>query len=153
MPHNYVGTEHVLLGIIDEGNNVATKVLVSLGIELGDLRAELVASMGPPTPPAPGQLPFTSLAKQALELTTKEALSLGHNYVGCEHLLLGLLAAEDGLASQVLRRMGLELRTTRRTVANLLMGLVHARVAEPAGDDALAQIMRRLDAIEGKLTG
>ncbi|MGH8986714.1 MAG: Clp protease N-terminal domain-containing protein [Acidimicrobiia bacterium] len=156
VPHNYVGTEHALLGIVDEGSSLAIKVLALLDIELDDLRAELIASMGPPAAElAEGHVPFTPLAKRALELTTKEALSLGHNYVGCEHLLLGLLATEDGLASQLLRRMGLELRTTRRTVVTALSGFVHAREDPPAprpvATDALEEILRRLDAIEERL--
>jgi ATP-dependent Clp protease ATP-binding subunit ClpA len=155
VPHNHVGTEHALLGILDQGDNLAIKVLVSLEIELDDLRAELTASMGPPAEQVEGHLPFTPLAKRALELTTKEALSLGHNYVGCEHLLLGLLATEDGLASQVLRRMGLELRTTRRAVVTALLRFVHPRADQPAprpvASDTLEQILRRLDAIEERL--
>jgi ATP-dependent Clp protease ATP-binding subunit ClpC len=109
-----------------------------------------------------GQISFTLLAKQALELTAKEAMTLGHNYIGCEHLLLGLLAAEDGLASQVLRRMGLELRTTRRAVIGALIGFVHAQTtsattsAPPPSPDVgptLEEILRRLDAIEERLAG
>jgi ATP-dependent Clp protease ATP-binding subunit ClpC len=154
--HNYVGTEHVLLGIIDEGGNLAVRVIESLDLELADLRAELVASMGPATT-APGgdtRVPFTPLAKQALELTATEALMLGHNYVGCEHLLLGLLATEDGLASKVLRRMGLELRTTRRSVVAALSGFMHeaaVAVLRPAVDATLEHILRRLEAIEHRL--
>jgi ATP-dependent Clp protease ATP-binding subunit ClpC len=157
VPHNYVGTEHVLLGLIDEGGNLALEVLASLDIERVDVRAELVASMGAPTPePLVAHLPFTRLAKRALELATKEALTLGHNYIGCEHLLLSLLATEDGLASQVLRRMGLELRTTRRAVVTALTGFVQAQQREPAhaqAPDALEQILRRLDALEQRLAG
>ncbi|MGH9032850.1 MAG: Clp protease N-terminal domain-containing protein [Acidimicrobiia bacterium] len=157
VPHDFVGTEHTLVGIIDEGGNLAIKVLASLDIGPDDLRAELIASMPPPTEPAEGQLPFTSSAKRALELATKEALGLGHNYVGCEHLLLGLLASEDGLASQVMRRMGLELRTTRRAVVNAVFDLVRARADQPtpapADGDKLEQILRRLDAIEDRLAG
>jgi ATP-dependent Clp protease ATP-binding subunit ClpA len=151
VPHNYIGTEHALLGIIDEGNNVAIKVLTLLDIELEDLGAELIGSMGPPTEAAEGHLPFTPLAKRALELTTKEALTFGHNYVGCEHLLLGLLATEEGLASQVLRRMGLELRTTRRTVVTALTQVVRTQPGPPRANDTLDQILRRLDAIERRL--
>ncbi|MDQ6852835.1 MAG: ATP-dependent Clp protease ATP-binding subunit [Actinomycetota bacterium] len=157
VPHNYVGTEHVLLGLIDEGGNLALEVLASLDIERVDVRAELVASMGAPTPePLAAHLPFTRLAKRALELATKEALTLGHNYIGCEHLLLSLLATEDGLASQVLRRMGLELRTTRRAVVTALTGLVHAQQRDSAREqapDAVTQILRRLDALEQRLAG
>ena len=159
VPHDYVGTEHVLLGLVDEGGNLAVKVLETLGIELTDLRAELLGSMGPPSDRVEGRIPFTPLAKRALEATAKEALSMVHNYIGCEHLLLGLLATEEGLASQVLRRMGVELRTTRRATTTVLSGFVHAKETAAAStapaevsEDALQQILRRLDAIEGRLS-
>src|SRR3954467_3518744 len=127
VPHDHVDTEHLLLGVIDEGSNLALKVLASLDIEPADLRAELVASMPPGTTRVGGHIPFSPLAKRALELTVTEARCLGHNYVGCEHLLLGLLSTEDGLASHVLRRMGLEVRTTRRAVVAALAGVIHAQ--------------------------
>jgi ATP-dependent Clp protease ATP-binding subunit ClpA len=153
IPHDAVDTGHVLLGIVEEGDNLATRVLVALEIEPEDLRAELVASMPPPTSAVNGHIPFAPLAKRALELTAKEALALGHNYVGCEHLMLGLLATEDGLASQVMRRMGLELRTTRRAVVTALSGFVHARAQGEATPpaDPLQQILARLEAIEVRL--
>jgi len=155
-PHNYVGTEHVLVGIIDEGGNIAITALESLDIEIADVRAELTASMAPPTEsPVEDHLPFTPLAKRALELSTKESLGLGHNYIGCEHLLLGLLATEDGLASKVLRRMGLELRTTRRAVIAALVGSVQPmqrpRAPRSSDADTLEQILHRLDALEQRL--
>jgi ATP-dependent Clp protease ATP-binding subunit ClpA len=156
IPHSYVGTEHLLLGIIDEGGGIGVKVLPSLDIEVADLRAELVASMDRPTGAAPdNHLPFTPIAKRALEAALKEALTLGHNYIGTEHLLLALLATEDGLASQVLRRMGLEQRTTRRAVVTALIGVVgtmpRQRTAGPSNPDTLEEILRRLDAIEQRL--
>ena len=154
--HNYVGTEHVLLGIIEEGNSLAVKVLASLDIGLDDLRAELVASMAAATSAPEGHIPFAPLAKRGLEHTTTEALRLGHNYIGCEHLLLGLIAVEDGRASQVLRRMGVELRTTRRAVVTALTGFVYAQQdasrSRPPEGDAFEQVLRRLDAIEQRLT-
>lgn len=158
VPHNYVGTEHVLLGLIDEGGNLALRVLSSLDIEIADLRAELIASMGALTDgPVDDHLPFTPLAKRSLEAATKEALGLGHNYIGCEHLLLGLLATEEGLASQVLRRMGLELRTTRQAVIKALTRFVapmpERRTPGREDADTLDQILRRLDAIEQRLAG
>jgi ATP-dependent Clp protease ATP-binding subunit ClpA len=157
VPHNYVGTEHVLLGLIEEGGNLGIKVLQTLDIELADLRAELRASMGPPTDAVAGHIPFTPLAKRTLEVAVTEALGMLHNYVGCEHLLLGLIATEEGLASEVLRRMGVELVTTRRSVITALSGFVHAQqhyaTARPDPTDALAQIMERLDAIEHRLAG
>jgi ATP-dependent Clp protease ATP-binding subunit ClpC len=153
--HPYVGTEHVLLGLIDEGANLATAVLASMEIELDDLRAELVASMGPAGPMGDGPPAFTRLTREALETATKEALSLWHNYIGCEHLLLGLLATEDGIASKVLRRMGLELRTTRRAVVTALSGFVHAKANTPRPaavvEDSMREVLHRLDAIESQL--
>jgi ATP-dependent Clp protease ATP-binding subunit ClpC len=153
--HPYVGTEHVLLGLLEEGGNLATAVLTSMEIELDDLRAELVASMGPAGPMGDAPPAFTRLTSEALETATKEALSLWHNYIGCEHLLLGLLATEDGLASKVLRRMGLELRTTRRAVVTALSGFVHAKAnaprPAPVVEDSLREVLQRLDAIEAQV--
>ena len=157
VPHNYLGTEHLLLGLVDEGGNLAVKVLEALDVELTDLRAELRASMGPPSGPVAGRIAFTSLAKQALEATATEALGMAHNYIGCEHVLLGLIATEKGLASEVLRRMGVERLTTRRAVITALSGFVHARQtdvpAPPNTADTLQQILQRLDTIEQRLAG
>jgi ATP-dependent Clp protease ATP-binding subunit ClpC len=164
VPHNYVGSEHMLVGVIDEGSNLALKVLESLDIEADDLRSELTASMGPPTEAPPGHIPFTRNAKKALELTTRDSLAFGHNYIGCEHILLGLLAAEDGMASNVLRRMGVEYAATRRAVVTILSGFVHARqntpeqqpqqpAPESASPEVLDQILRRLIDIENRLAG
>jgi ATP-dependent Clp protease ATP-binding subunit ClpA len=157
VPHNYVGTEHILLGLIDEGGNLGIKVLAALDIELADLRAELRASMGPPSDAVAGPIPFTRLAKHTLEVGVTEALGMLHNYIGCEHLLLGLIATDEGLASEVLRRMGVEIVTARRTVITALSGFVHAQqhyaTTRPDPTDALAQIMERLDAIEHRLAG
>jgi ATP-dependent Clp protease ATP-binding subunit ClpC len=153
--HDHVGPEHLLLGVLDEGSNLALKVLGALDLEAGDLRSELVASLAPASKVVPEQPPFTPLAKKALELTTKEAVGLGHNYVGCEHLLLGLLATDDGLASHVLRRMGIELRTTRRAVVTVLNGFVRPREQDTSNESAarstLLEILRRVEAIERRL--
>jgi len=154
--HSHVGTEHVLIGILDEGSNLATKVLADLSVEADDLRAELRASMGPASKrKADGHLPFAPLSKRALELTAKEALRLGHNYIGSEHLLLGLLATEEGLASKVLRRMGIELHTTRLAVVMALPAFVAQQArqssAPAAPQSTLDQILSRLDAIERRL--
>jgi ATP-dependent Clp protease ATP-binding subunit ClpC len=151
VPQDHVDTEHLLLGVIDEGQNLALNVLTTLGIEVVDLRAELVGSMPGPTTKVGGHIPFAPLAKKALELTVTEAQCLGHNYVGTEHILLGVLSTEDGLASQVLRRMGLELRTTRRAVVTALVGIVHTRQNQPASQPGIDEILRRLDAIERRL--
>jgi ATP-dependent Clp protease ATP-binding subunit ClpA len=148
--HDYVGTEHVLLGMIDEGQNLGIKVLAALDLEPADLRAELEASMAPGQDTVSGHPPFTPLSKKVLETTANEALSMGHNYIGCEHILLGLIAVEEGLASQVLRRMGVELRTTRRAVVSALSGYVTGR-ADARPPAALDDIVRRLEAIEKRL--
>ena len=159
--HDHVGTEHILLGILDEGGNLAIKVLADLDVDPEDLRAELMASMGPKTGGASQeQVPFAPLSKRALELATKEALALLHNYIGCEHLLLGLLATEEGLASKVLRRMGVELRTTRLAVQATLSGFLAEQGKSPTkappahttpSPTTLDQILQRLDAIERRL--
>jgi ATP-dependent Clp protease ATP-binding subunit ClpC len=155
VPHNYVGTEHLLLGVIDEGTNLAVKVLTAMEVEPDDVRVELVATMPAAGTTLDGQLPFTPLAKRVLENASKEAATLGHNYLGCEHLLLGLVATEDGIASKVLRRMGLELRTTRRAIVTALSGYVHAQnPSKPTPTSgSLDDILRRLDAIEARLAG
>ena len=159
LAHQFVNTEHVLLGVLDEGGNLALKVLETSDIEVADLRAELVASMPPATRTIDGHIPFSPLAKRTLESTAKEALTLGHNYIGCEHLLLGLLSTEEGLASQVLRRMGLELRTTRAATVKVLAGFVHAQQNPPNPAPAAPaisagqfdEILQRLVAIESRL--
>jgi ATP-dependent Clp protease ATP-binding subunit ClpA len=151
--HAYVGTEHVLLGILDEGANLALKVIAALEVEPDDLRVELEASMEAGTSAKSKRHPFTPLAKQVLVATSNEAHALGHNYIGCEHLLLGLITVEEGLASQVLRRMGIDLRTTRRAVVGALSGFMHARSAPPTPPAAapaatLDDIVHRLEALE-----
>jgi ATP-dependent Clp protease ATP-binding subunit ClpA len=155
--HSFVGTEHVLLGILDEGGNLAVKVLQSLDIELDDLRRELEGSMSPASKKAKGSPRFTPFAKSALAHAASEAMRFGHNYIGCEHLLLGVIAEEEGLAAQVLQRMGVELRSTRRAVTTALSGFVHAKQSLVAGGvtptPELIDIVKRLEAIEQKLAG
>lgn len=156
-----VDTEHILLGLVAEGGSVALKVIASLDVELEDVKQELLASMNPAPSAAPGSPPFAPFANQALEATVKEALGLGHNYIGCEHLLLGLLGTEEGLASQVLRRLGLELKTTRRAVVTSLSGFGHQHEPMAAGltpdtrdsRNAMEEVLARLEAIEERLAG
>lgn len=156
--HSYIGTEHILLGILDEGANLGVKVIESLDVEPADLRSELVASLRAPGELPTDEPPFTPSAKAVLERAVTESISLGHNYIGCEHLLLGLVAVEEGLAGQVLRRMGIEPRATRRAVTATLSGYAQGReqaspapLAMPTG--ATAEILRRLQAIEERLAG
>ena len=133
MNHNYVGTEHILLGLIHEGEGVAAKALGQLGITLDAARAEVEEIIGKgPQAPA-GHIPFTSRAKRVLELSLREALQLNHPYIGTEHILLGLLREGEGVASQVLIKMGADLGQVRETVLSLLSGFQQTKQAAMAG--------------------
>ena len=119
--HDYIGTEHILLGLIREGEGVAAAVLEKLGISLENIRLEIEKLVQPgPTTQIIGDIPFTPRAKKALELAAEEARSLGHNYIGTEHILLGLIREGEGMASQVLLNLGLDLNRVRNEVLELL---------------------------------
>jgi ATP-dependent Clp protease ATP-binding subunit ClpC len=119
--HDYIGTEHILLGLIREGEGVASTVLQKLGLSLENIRIEVEKLVQPgPTTQIIGDIPFTPRAKKALELAAEEARSLGHNYIGTEHLLLGLIREGEGIASQVLLNLGLDLNSVRSEVMELL---------------------------------
>jgi len=119
--HDYIGTEHILLGLIREGEGVAAAVLQKMGVSLENIRLEIEKLVQPgPTTQIIGDIPFTPRAKKALELSAEEARSLGHNYIGTEHLLLGLIREGEGIAYQVLLNLGLDLNTVRNEVMELL---------------------------------
>jgi len=119
--HDYIGTEHILLGLVREGEGVAAAVLEKMGVSLENIRLEIEKLVQPgPTTQIIGDIPFTPRAKKALELAAEEARSLGHNYIGTEHLLLGLIREGEGIASQVLLNLGLDLNTVRNEVMGLL---------------------------------
>ena len=120
--HNYIGTEHLLLGLITEGEGVAAKALESLDINKDAVRAAVIDIIGEGEKPVEGHIPFTPRAKRVFELSLREALQLGHNYIGTEHLLLGLLKEGEGVASQVLIKLGADLGKVRQTVIELLSG-------------------------------
>ena len=120
--HNYIGTEHLLLGLITEGEGVAAKALESLDINKDAVRAAVIDIIGEGEKPVEGHIPFTPRAKRVFELSLREALQLGHNYIGTEHLLLGLLKEGEGVASQVLIKLGADLSKVRQTVIELLSG-------------------------------
>jgi ATP-dependent Clp protease ATP-binding subunit ClpC len=125
--HDYIGTEHILLGLIREGEGVACAVLQNIGMDIGRLRAEIEKLMSPGAAASVlGDIPFTPRAKKALELATEEARSLGHNYIGTEHILLGLLREEEGIASQVLFSLGVDIRKAKNEIAALLGGAAGA---------------------------
>ena len=120
--HNYIGTEHLLLGLITEGEGVAAKALESLDINKDAVRTAVIDIIGEGEKPVEGHIPFTPRAKRVFELSLREALQLGHNYIGTEHLLLGLLKEGEGVASQVLIKLGADLGKVRQTVIELLSG-------------------------------
>ncbi len=119
--HDYIGTEHILLGLIREGEGVAAAVLQSLGLSLDRIRLEVEKLVQPgPSTMVSGDIPFTPTAKKVLDLATEEARALGHNYIGTEHLLLGLIREGEGVASQVLLNLGLDLQKVRSEILELL---------------------------------
>ncbi len=120
--HNFIGTEHILLGLIHEGEGVAAKALESLGISLEAVREKVEETIGPAGSSTTGSPPFTPRAKKVLELSLREALQLGHNYIGTEHMLLGLVREGEGVAAQVLVSLGADLARVRQQVIQLLSG-------------------------------
>ena len=120
--HNYIGTEHILLGLIHEGEGVAAKALESLGISLEAVRSQVEEIIGQGQQAPSGHIPFTPRAKKVLELSLREALQLGHNYIGTEHILLGLIREGEGVAAQVLVKLGADLNRVRQQVIQLLSG-------------------------------
>jgi ATP-dependent Clp protease ATP-binding subunit ClpA len=132
--HDYIGTEHLLLGLIHDGEGVAAKALESLGISLQAVRREVEESIGQGQSAPTGHIPFTPRAKKVLELSLRDALQLGHNYIGTEHLLLGLLREGKGVAAQVLVKLGADLSRVRQQVIGLLSGYAGAvATAEQVG--------------------
>ncbi|HMR50749.1 MAG TPA: Clp protease N-terminal domain-containing protein, partial [Arachnia sp.] len=120
--HNYIGTEHILLGLIHEGEGVAAKALESLGISLEAVREQVEEIIGQGQQVPTGHIPFTPRAKKVLELSLREALQMNHQYIGTEHILLGLIREGEGVAAQVLIKLGADLNRVRSTVLQLLSG-------------------------------
>src|SRR5690606_30976917 len=144
--HNYIGTEHILLGLIHEGEGVAAKALESLNISLDAVREQVQDIIGHGQQQPTGHVPFTPRAKKALELSLREALQLGHNYIGTEHILLGLIREGEGVAAQVLVKLGADLNRVRQQVIQLLSGYqgkeqVQVGATEQAGTQAGSQIL------------
>ena len=120
--HNYIGTEHILLGLIHEGEGVAAKALESLGISREAVRQQVEEIIGQDQGQQQGHIPFTPRAKNVLELSLREAQQLGHHYIGTEHILLGLIREGEGVAAQVLVKLGADLNRVRQQVIRLLHG-------------------------------
>jgi len=160
--HNYIGTEHILLGLIHEGEGVAAKSLESLGISLEGVRSQVEEIIGQGQQAPSGHIPFTPRAKKVLELSLREALQLGHNYIGTEHILLGLIREGEGVAAQVLVKLGADLNRVRQQVIQLLSGYqgkepvesgARSETGSPSTSLVLDQFGRNLTqaALEGKL--
>jgi ATP-dependent Clp protease ATP-binding subunit ClpC len=147
--HNYIGTEHILLGLIHEGEGLAARALKALGVSLDETRQEIEDIAGRGTKEHEGPIPFTPRAKKVLELSLREALQLDHSYIGTEHILLGLMREGDGVAAQVLVRSGVDLNTARQEVIRLLRGYTAARADDLR--DRLASFADRLAVIEDRL--
>ncbi len=134
--HNYIGTEHILLGLIHEGEGVAAKALESLGISLEAVRSQVEEIIGQGGSSPSGHIPFTPRAKKVLELSLREALQLGHNYIGTEHILLGLIREGEGVAAQVLVKLGADLSRVRQQVIQLLSGYSGPGAPQGGGEKA-----------------
>jgi ATP-dependent Clp protease ATP-binding subunit ClpA len=122
LDHNYIGTEHLLLGLINEGEGIAAQALEALGVSLERVRHDVEEIIGRGQTAPASHIPFTPRAKKVLELSLREALQLGHNYIGTEHILLGLVREGEGVAAQVLEKLGADLERVRQTVIELLPG-------------------------------
>src|SRR5215471_6032156 len=155
--HDYIGTEHLLLGILGTGDSVAVNALGSLGVSLEAARQQVEEIVGRGSHQVSGHIPFTPRAKKVLELSLRESVQLGHHYIGTEHILLGLIREGDGVGAKVLTRLGVDLNTVRQQVVRLLHGYRSPQSAsEPwlrirhAG--ILDEISGKLDAITRRLT-
>jgi Clp amino terminal domain, pathogenicity island component len=135
LDHNYIGTEHLLLGLVREGEGVAARALEALGVSLDGVRGQVEEVIGRGPEPPGGHVPFTPRAKKVLELSLREAKGLGHDYIGTEHILLGLVREGEGVAAQVLVRLGADLPRVRQQVVELLSD-------KPAGEAGVGRMVR-----------
>jgi hypothetical protein len=150
--HDYIGTEHILLGLVHEGDGVAAQVLESLGISLDAVREQVVEIIGRGEQVPPEVIPFTPRSKKVLELSLRESLQLGHDYIGTEHILLGLIREGDGVAAQVLVNLGADLNRVRQQVIQLISGQQpQPGRLSPREGVPVTEARARLDAIEGRL--
>src|SRR5262245_56620793 len=138
--HEYIGTEHILLGLVQEGSGVAANVLRNMNIDVKKIRTEIEKiGKGNPTLVTQGNLPFTPLAKKVLELALEEASQLGHNYIGTEHLLIGLIKENEGIAARVLLNLGVKLEDVREEVLEFLGADPRTEEEEPAQNEETTQ--------------
>jgi ATP-dependent Clp protease ATP-binding subunit ClpA len=152
--HDYIGTEHLLLGLVHEGEGVAAKALESLGVSLQAVRQQVGEIIGPGQQAPSGHVPFTPRAKKALQLAQREADALGHNYIGTEHILLGLIREGDGVAAQVLERLGADLNRARQQVIQLLHGYQGGKASRMGKRERarlLVAALTRIDSLNPRL--
>jgi ATP-dependent Clp protease ATP-binding subunit ClpC len=158
LDHNYIGTEHILLGLAHEGEGVAAKALERLGISLEAVRQLVEEIIGRGKQAPAGHIPFTPRAKKVLELSLRESLQLGHDYIGTEHILLGLVREGEGVAAKVLVRLGADLNRVRAEVVKLVHGgqdeaeEFGPRLSSPVREFMLREIQSTLRSIEKRLT-
>jgi ATP-dependent Clp protease ATP-binding subunit ClpC len=162
LDHDYIGTEHLLLGLLHEGQGVAAQALDGLGVDLAEVRRRVGEIIGRGQHAPSGHIPFTPRSKKVLELSLREALDLGHDYIGTEHILLGIVREGQGVAAQVLAGMGAGEDEIRAKVSELLgpsAGRPGERPGERAGEPRffgaspqLLEVITRLRAIENRLT-
>jgi ATP-dependent Clp protease ATP-binding subunit ClpC len=145
--HNYIGTEHILLALVDEGHGVAARALEAMGISGDAVRQQVEEIIGRGQGASEGHIPFTPRSKKVLELSLREALQLGHHYIGTEHILLGLLREGDGVGAHVLVDLGADLNRTRQEVVQILAG----RLSEETGPAAFAKLSERLESVAARL--
>ena len=148
LDHNYIGTEHLLLGLIREGEGVAAKALEALGISLDTVRQQVEQIIGQGQQAPSGHIPFTPRAKKVLELSLRESQQMGHNYIGTEHILLGLIHPGDGVARQVLVKLGADPNRVRQQVIRLLQ---EHSAEESVSARSAAQELRLLPAVKSRL--
>jgi ATP-dependent Clp protease ATP-binding subunit ClpC len=155
LDHDYVGTEHILLALMEEGTGVGAKALEAMQITTETVREKVEEITGRgQVPPRKGHIPFTPAAKKVLEFSLREALQLGHTYIGTEHMLLGLVREGEGVAGQVLAGLGADLNRTRELVIEILTGGHQFEAGPVAGEDLrdrLASVVARLAMIERRL--
>jgi ATP-dependent Clp protease ATP-binding subunit ClpC len=151
LDHDHIGTEHILLGLLRDDTETAVRVLTSLGAGLAPARAQVEEMAGRGTPGSTGDIPFTPRAKKVLELSLREALQLGHNYIGSEHILLGLLREGEGGGAQVLRGLGVDFEQLRRGILAVLRSRQQPRPAPGIFSSAGSSVESRLTAIEDRL--
>jgi ATP-dependent Clp protease ATP-binding subunit ClpC len=151
--HGFIGTEHILLGLIHEGDGLAAEALETLDISLEAVREAVEERIGPAGSAPTGPPPFTPRAKKVLELSLREALQMGHHYIGTEHMLLGIVREGEGVAAQVLIELGAELPRVRQTVVQLLSRFPTREASEGEAVGGAARLRRRRAQLAGVPVG